>query len=35
MLRENRNILELITLILLQKLFEKKLYTDLDFATNF
>ena len=35
MLRENRNILELITLILLQKLFEKKLCTDLDFATNF
>ena len=35
MLRENRNILEIIILILLQKLFGKKLCTDLDFATNF
>ena len=35
MLRENRNILELIILILLQKLFGKKLCTYLDFATNF
>ena len=35
MLQENRNILELIILILLQKLFGKKLCTDLDFATNF
>ena len=35
MLRENRNILEPIILIILQKLFEKKLCTDLDFATNF
>ena len=32
---KNRNILELIILILLQKLFGKKLCTDLDFATNF
>ena len=35
MLRENRNILELIILIILQKLFGKKLCRDLDFATNF
>ena len=35
MLRENRNILELIILILLEKLFGKKLCIDLDFATNF
>ena len=30
MLRGNREILELIILIILQKLFGKKLYTDLD-----
>ena len=35
MLRENKNILEPIILIKLQKLFGKKLCTDLDFATNF
>ena len=35
MLQENRNILELIILIISQKLFGKKFYTDLDFATNF
>ena len=35
MLRGKRNILELITLILLQKLFGKKLCTDLGFATHF
>ena len=32
--RENRNILELIVLIILQKLFGKKLCSDLDFARN-
>ena len=35
MLRENRNILEPIILITLQKLFGKKLCIDLNFATNF
>ena len=35
MLQENRNILEPIILIILQKLLGKKLCTDLDFATNF
>ena len=35
MLRENKNILERIILITIQKLFGKKLYTDIDFATNF
>ena len=35
MLRGKRNILELITLILLQKLFGKKLCIDLGFATHF
>ena len=35
MRRENKNILEPIILITLQKLFGKKLCTDLDFATNF
>ena len=35
MLRENKNILEPIILIKLQKFFGNKLCTDLDFATNF
>ena len=35
MLQENRNILELIILIISQKLFGKKFYTNLDFARNF
>ena len=35
MLQENKNMLELIISVILQKLFGKKLCTDLDFATNF
>ena len=35
MLRENKNTLEPIILITLEKLFGKKLCTDLDFATHF